>query len=242
MAFDEFDNNFKAILRTGFRTIQGDDVVIAGGQTTDYPSTGGKRAPPGLVVVKESGDGKYYLASGADGVSAGDINVAAVVTSIEAPDADWKNKTLTWSIFYPDGTKETGTVLGGAGDDTIAEWVTVLMADAQFKERFIATDSGAADLLVITSRAKGNVRIRMSMDLDTAFATDDGASSSDSARGTQADYRVITQHRDLVGLDGLTRDSEFVPTLLAGDFDTSELTGLTDEARAVLEARGSTFD
>ena len=229
-----------AFLRTGFRTVQGNDVVLAGGQVTDYPSAGGKRARAGTVVVKETGDGLYYLADGADGISAGDLNTAAVVTSVEAPDADWKSKTITWTLFADD-LEESGSVLLGAGDDTIAEVVTALNANAAFAARFVASDSGAGDLLVVTSLRKGKITIRLSADLDTVFASDDGATSSDEASGAEADYRVITEDRDLIDINGDDADSRLVPSLLAGDFFTANLSNLSNEAKAVLGGRDSSF-
>ncbi|HYE92706.1 MAG TPA: hypothetical protein VEA38_16875 [Terriglobales bacterium] len=232
----------KAFLVDGSRTKQGNDVIIKGGQTTGWPASGGKRARAGTVVVKESGDGLYYLSDAADGAAAGDINTAAVVTSAEKPDADWASKILTWTLYLPNGLVQSGTVTLAAGDDTIAEVVTALNADAQFKDRFVASDAGASDLLVITSRLKGNVKAKMSMDLDTAYGTDDGSTSSAYASGVEADVRVIMQDRDLVDLDNASFDSHPVATITAGRFDESELANLSHEAKAILIARGSTFE
>jgi hypothetical protein len=241
--FTSLELAHKAYLIDDSRTIQGNDVVVAGGQTTDYPASGGKRLAPGTVVVKESGDGLYYLADGADGASAGDINTAAVVTSIEAPDADWKDKTLTWTVFPGTGAPISGTVVAaGADDDTIAEWVALLNADPAFVALLTASDSGGDDFLVITSKQKGDVRIRVSIDLDTAFATDDGATSSDEASGTEADVRVVTQHRDLIDISGASFNSHPVATLMAGRFDESELSNLSNEAKEILRGRGSIFE
>lgn len=241
--FHSTELTYPAYLIDSSRTMPGNDVVVAGGQVTDYPATGGKRLPPGAVVVLESGDGMYYLADGADGAAAGDINTPAVVTSAEDPDADWKDKILTWTIYPQTGLPISGTVAGsGNDDDTIAEWVALLNADPGFAAHLVASDSGAADLLVVTTRAKGKVKLRLSMDLDTAYATDDGASSSDEASGTEADYRVVCAHRDLVDVAGASFNSHPVPTITAGRFKTSELTHLSNEARAVLEGRGSTFE
>lgn len=230
----------KKFLVSSMKTFQGNDIKLKGGVTTDFPATGGKVMPAGAVVVKKTSDGLYYLASDA---ANGDRNAGAIVTSLEKPDADWKDKTLTWTINYPDGTVETGTVLGANGDDTIAEWVTVLNADERFSDHFVASDAGASDLLVITSRAAGNgITARMSMDLDTAFATDDGATSHADGTSVDADYRVVYEQRSLVDAAGASRNSDPVPTLLAGHFDESELTGLTLEAKAVLLGRDSFFE
>lgn len=244
--FNSFELAHKAFLVDGSRTKQGSDIPIAGNQTTNYPASGGKRIPEGCLVVKESGDGLYYLADGADGASAGDINTAAVITSAEAPDAGWKSMSLTWNLYLPDGTNVSGTVALGGSDETIAAVVTALNADNGFNAHLVASDAGASDLLVITSRAKGRVRLRVLADLDTAFATDNGSTSSDEASGAEADYRVVTKQCDTVDLDGASFVS-VVPSLTAGRFDESEMWGgaaatVPNEAKAVLIGRGSTFE
>lgn len=229
----------KKHLIDGQLSVQGNDVRLKGGVTTDFPVTDGKVMPAGAVVVRKTADGLYYLAN--DGAN-GDRNTAASVASIEAPDADWKDKTLTWEVTYPDGTSFAGEVpASGNDDDTIAEWVALLNADPGFGGHLVASDSGAGDLLVITTRAKGEVHLSVSMDLDTAFESDDGGTSSDEDDGTEADYRVTDQQRSLINMNGASRDSDPVPTLLRGHFDESELTGLTDEAKSVLKRRGSIF-
>lgn len=228
----------KAGLIDSQKTVQGNDVKLKGGVETDFPADGDKVMPPFAVVVKKTADGLYYLANDA---ANGDRNTAAVVTSAEKPDADWKDKTLTWTLHLPSGAVEEGTVLLGNADDTIAEVITALHADYAFASRFVASDSGAGDLLVVTTKAKGRVALKLSMDLDTAYATDDGASSSATDEGAEADYRVTAEQRSLVGIGGAARDSDPVPTYKAGHFDESELTGLTLEAKAVLMGRGSIF-
>lgn len=234
MGFHEHALTHPAFLVDGQLTVQGNDVVVAGGQTTNYPATGGKQLAPGTVVVKESGDGLYYLADGADGASAGDLNAAAVVDSLEAPDADWKSKTITWTITYPDGLVATGTVAGGGSDETVGAFVTALNADASFRNHLIASD---ATVLRITSLVKGNVRLHVTSNLATAY----GASGV-TDDGSEADYRVVAQHGSLVDLAGASRDSDPVATLLRGKFRESELRNLSNEARAVLLGRGSLFE
>lgn len=214
-------------------TLQGGDVRLKGGITTNYPQTGDKIMPQGAVVVKETGDGLYYLASGADGASAGDINTVAQVDSAEAPDSDWKSKTITWTVTYPWGEIVTGTVTLGTGDDTVNEVRDALNADTHFANHLLAASN---TIVEITTRQKGAVHLLVTSNLATAF----GASGTEG-EGTEADYRVITEQRSLVGVGGATRDSDPVPTLLAGHFDESELTGLTEEAKAVLQRRGSRF-
>ena len=230
----------KAFLLSDKGKALGREVKLKGGVTTDFPATGDKVMPAGAVVVLKTSDGLYYLANDA---ANGDRNTPAVVTSIEKPDADWKDKTLTWTVYYPDGEVATGAVAAsGADDDTIAEWVTLLNADPAFAAHLTASDSGAGDLLVCTTKSSGRVGLKISLDLDTAYTTDDGASSSATDEGAEADYRVITEQRSLVSLTGASRTSDSTPGLLAGHFDESELTGLTLEAKAVLIGRGSLFE
>lgn len=214
------------------RKVQGNDVRLKGGVTTNFPATGEKVMPAGAVVVKKTADGLYYLAD--DGVN-GDRNTAAAIDSLEKPDADWKSKSITWAVTYPDGKVFTDAVALGADDDTIAEVVTALNANVAFRAHLIASDSGAADLLTITTVAKGRVHLALSSDLATVYG--DGVTLEDE--GTEADYRVTYEQRDLTKVGGAARNSSFVPTLLAGHFQASALTGLTAEARAVLESRGS---
>lgn len=215
------------------KRVQGNDIRLKGGITTDFPQTGDKIMPAGAVVVKETGDGLYYLASGADGASAGDINTVAQVDSAEAPDSDWKSKTITWTVTYPWGEIATGTVTLGTGDDTVNEVRDALNADAEFRNHLEAVSN---TILEIYTHQKGAVHLLVTSNLSTAF----GASGTEG-EGTEADYRVTTEPRALTDIGGATRNSDPVPTLLAGHFDESELTGLTEEAKAVLQRRGSIF-
>lgn len=215
------------------RKVQGGSVRLKGGVTTNWPTTGGKVMPAGAVVVKKTADGLYYLAN--DAVN-GDRNAAASVESLEKPDSDWQSKTITWTVTYPDGKVFGDTVALGATDDSIAEVVAALNGDPSFRAHLVASDSGADDLLVITTVAKGNVHLHVTSDLESAFGED-----GQEGVGSEADYRVVYEQRDLVGLNGAARDSDLTPTLLAGHFDESKLVGLTSEARAVLESRGSIF-
>jgi hypothetical protein len=234
MGFREHKLTHPAFLVDGQITAQGNDVVVAGGQTTNYPATGGKQLAPGTVVVKESGDGLYYLADGADGVNAGDLNTAAVVNSAEAADGDWKSKTITWTVTYPDGLVAAGTIAAGGDDDDTAKFVTLLNADVNFRNHLIASDE---TVLRVTSLVKGNVRVHVTSNLSTAY----GANGV-QATGVEADYRVVAQHGSLVDLSGASRDSDPVATLLRGKFRTDELRNLSNEARAVLLGRGSLFE
>lgn len=233
-AFNEYGISFPAFLVDDQRSIQGSDVSVAGGQSiTGTPTF---RVKPGTVVVKESGDGLYYKADTADGVSAGDINTAAVVTSLEAADTDWDGTDIGWAVYGPDGLIESGSITLAGTDDTTAEVVTALNANARFAEHLIASGSNG-NPVVITSRKKGNITVRITQ---TVITTGYGASGI-TASGTQADYRVVMQHADLQDVEGTAMASKMVGTLVAGSFKESELLHLSNEAKAVLTANGSTF-
>lgn len=236
--FNSYELTHKAFLLDSSRSKQGNDVVVKGNRTTDYPASGGKRLPAGAVVVKKTADGLYYLANDA---SNGDRNTAAVVNSAENPDNDWKDKTLTWHLYARDGSVHSGTVVASGGDEnSAATWATLLNADLAFRSRFVASD--VAGVLRITALELGAIKIRMTLNLSTAYGTISGSDSYTEASGTDADYRVVTQHRDTVDLDGASFDTRPVPTLIAGRFDESELSFLTSEAKAVFQGRGSTFE
>ncbi len=235
--FNEFSLAFPAFLVDGSRTKQGSDVVVAGGQTIG--ATPSFRVIPGVVVVKESGDGLYYLADAADGVNAGDINTAAEVTSLEPADTDWDGTVITSTAFYPDGLVAACPVTLAGTDDTTAEVVAALNANAAFANHFVASGTDG-NPVVITARVKGKVTINVQQ---TVIATGFGTLLvGTSATGTEADYRVIAQHGDLQDLDGDAAASKPLAALTAGRFKTSELLHLSNEARAVLQGRGSTFE
>jgi hypothetical protein len=230
--FKSFSISDVAYLVDGQRTVQGSDVVMASGQASGI--TPDHRHPPGTVVVKESGNGKYYLASGADGASAGDINTTASLVSDEAADTDWDGTTITAEVFYADGTTASAAVTLAGTDDSTSEVVTALNGNAAFANHFVASGADAA-VLTIASRVKGNVRIKVTSSLASAF----GASGK-TASGTEADYRVTADFAELKTTEAVAQDYA-VPTLLAGHFRESALSGLTAEAKSVLLRRGSLF-
>lgn len=225
----------KRYLKTGELTKKGPGAVLAAGETSDLTDTA--EHPPGTVIVLDSNDGKHYRA---DSVNGGDRAAAASVQSLEAPDGDWANATITIGVYYPDGTTIEKDVVLGAADDTIAEVVAAIQADKDLEGHIVPSDSGAADLLVITTVKKGAVRLTVTSTLASAF----GANGQTDG-GTEAKYLVTTHWAYLKGPGangGLVDRDYTVPTIRAGDFDTSELSGLTEEARAYLTRMGSQFD
>jgi hypothetical protein len=222
------DKRFKL---TGDLDKKGPVVVLAAGEVSDLTDTA--EHPPGTVVCLDSDDGKCYRADSANG---GDRNAAASVQSLEAPDTDWDGETITIAVFYPDGTGVEKDVLAAATDDTIAELVALINADPVLEGHVIASDAGAGDELVIETVKKGAVGLKVTSTLASAFGA-----AGQSDRGVEAKYFVTDHWAYLKNGDGTGRDYQ-VSTIRAGDFDTSELSGLTDEARAYLERMGSQFD
>ena len=233
-AFNSFQLDDVNPLIDGSLTVQGTDVLMKSGQTSSL--TPNHRHPPGTVLVKESGDGLYYLAEAADGVSAGDINTVATVTSLEAADTDWDGTTITTQAFFPDGMSVTAPVVLGGADDSTSEVVTALNADAQFSKYFVASGLDAAPVVIVT-RAKGAVRLKVTQ---TVITTGYGASGTE-ASGVVADVRVTAAFAELKDINAVAQNYA-VPTYLVGKFDESRLTSLSDEARAILLSRGSRFE
>jgi hypothetical protein len=224
-AHESFSLADVAYLYDGQGLKQGDDVLLASGQTSSI--TPNHRIPRGTVVVKKTSTGKYYLA---DDASNGDRNTGAVVTASETADADWKSKTITLTI----NGREVVTVTLGAGDDTDAEVKDALNADATFKLWAVASVAGSR--VVITSLQTGaDVVMKITSNLSTAF----GANGT-SAQGVDADYRVTHLPVDLKDLNAAAVDGT-VPTVVAGRFRSSVLSNATAEAKAVLTRRGSQF-
>jgi len=202
-------------------------VLDAG--NTDAGSTPATRFRPGNVVALRTSTGRFVAANDANG----DRNTAASVTSDEKPDADWQSKTLT--VTSSEG--DVVVVLGGA-DDTIAEVVTAVnAAAAALNIPIVAADSGAADLLVLSTTRKGaGTWIKVTSDLATAF----GAAGKEDS-GSDADYRVTEEHADLIDENGTAVHARCA-TSRAGHYDKSELINLTGEALDVLSRRGSVFE
>lgn len=217
--------DFPKILIDGVGARNGADVIVASGQT-DSGSDPTTRIRAGRVLVKRTSTGKYELASSATG----DRCTPPVVTASETADADWASKTIT---LKNNGATVATVTLGGS-DDTDAEVVTALNANAPFRAHAIATAAGSR--VVITGLVGGaGESLEVTSNLTTAFGAD---GTSDS--GEDADYRVLTDPVDLVSPTGAASDA-LGSNLVAGHFDESELLGLTAEAKVVLSRRGSRF-
>lgn len=193
------------------------------------------RLPKGTVIVQSTTAGKYVKA-GAAASGTPESGTAPAVTSEEAADSDWASKVIT---LYVDGVQKAQVTLGGA-DDTTAEVVTALNGDTEFAKYALASGSNGNPLVITGNRAGAGHSLRVSMNLSTAWATDLTTSSETEDHGTDPDYRVTYTDADLYDEQHSAIDPP-VQNLLRGVFDASELTGLTSEARAVFERRGSIF-
>lgn len=211
------------------------DVISA---STNVDS-GGPRTTmlrPGTILLKGASDNKWY-----DDETGGRASAPATISSSEAPDADWQSATITLTI---DGVAVV-TVTLGAADDTIAELVTALNANAAFRANAIASDSGAADLVKIDAIDPA-VHLKVTSSLATAFGAD-----GKEAFPTEADIAVITEYCDQLNPLGTAADAR-VSAVRAGVFDESNLlwqgaaiSATVDDwpdMRRILVQRGSRFE
>lgn len=207
--------------------IPGSDVQVGAGTITDAGVTPNTRIRPGEVMVLRTSTGKYVSANDANG----DRNAPASVSALETADIDWQN--MVYTITVDGGVSFTVTL--GATDDTDAEVVTALNANAVFAANCIA-DVNAGVVRIRTLEGGTEKTLTVVSDLATAY----GAAPGISAKGTDADYRVSERYMDLADENG-TAIEGIVATSLVGFYDLSELRNITAEAQAVLTRRGSYF-
>jgi hypothetical protein len=187
---------------------------------------------PGNIFLKGA-DGIYY-----DDISSGVASAGAYVLSSEAPDADWQNKILTFTI---DGI-EVGTVTLGAADDTIAEVVAAINAVEEIRALVKASDNGADDLLRLTLLVPGaGHHLKVTCDLADAFGA-----SGQSAYGTDGDWTVVEDYVDMFDASGTAADQHGVTLRRCGHFDESNLiwggaNTLPADFKRVMLQRGSLF-
>lgn len=187
------------------------------------------QVPAGLVVCQDESGSKWVEANDKDRKG----GAMAAITSAEDVDAGWASGTLK---LYIDGQLVASVPAAGT-DDTAAEYVTLLNANASFAANAFASASGSA--LVITALRGHSMRVHHT--LDTAY--DDagaGGGSEESAAATVARYGVTLHPCVLQDLNGNAIDG---PTKIAtkGVFKESELTSLTGEAKGALIAQGAIF-
>lgn len=210
------------------RGVEKDAPVTLDSTNTDSGSTPASRFRAGNVVILRTSTLRYVEANDTNA----DSMAAATVRSAEAPDADWQSATITVSA---DGQAVIIVTLG-ATDDTVAEVVTALNADAIFAANFIAADAGAGDEVDITALEGGAGKFIL---VESSLATAFGAAGT-TGIGTDPDVRVMEEVVDLVDRDNVAINESGVASFV-GDYDESVLINLTDEAKAVLLRRGASF-
>lgn len=181
---------------------------------------------PGLVLVKKTSDGLYYLSTDA----AADRATAPSIVSAGHADSD----NATFKLVGNHGTI-TVSITTNAGAE--ADWVTDLNADTAFKAHYVASVSGT-DVLV-TARAAGEQEwFYVHTDTTAGAAFPEG--ETNAAQGTNADYVILDDYVDMLD-ESATASDATTSALQAGNFFTTNLLLLTPEAKATLAQRGSIF-
>ena len=221
--FRSYSLEFPPFLVDGQLTVQGEDVLLAQGQTSAI--TPNHRIPQGSVVVKRTATGKYLLADNA----LGDRNTAPSITSSGHVD------TLAALVIVGNHGTISVTTSTGAGSES--ENATDLNANTAFAAHYIASSAGGE--LTITARAGGAEEFfYIDATSDDGFGFSEG--DANKVQGADADYRVTAFNADLKDLEGADVDA-LAPALTRGKFRESELSNLTGEAKAVFLRRGSEF-
>jgi hypothetical protein len=203
--------------------VRGKDVLMASGQTSGI--TPNHRHPPGTVLVLRTGTGKYELATSANVDTMG---VATITTSGHA-DGNGVIKLV--------GNHGTISVTTTTGSGTEANNATDLNGDSDFAAHYEA--SSADGELTIASRNVGRDEwFYMHADTMATAAFSEGVANG--VQGTDPDVRVTSDYAELKDIDGTAQDY-LVANLTRGNFDESNLSSLTKEAKAVLLRGGSTF-
>ena len=211
---------------TDYPLVRGDQIQLDS-TVVDARSDPTTLIREGLVVVLVTADGNYILAD----TAGGDRNASASVSASETADADWQNATITVTV---DGGQPFDIVLG-AGDDTDAEVVTALNANAVFAAHCLADVSGVR-VRIRTREAGAHKSLLVEADVASMF----GAAGTEDS-GSDADYRVIEKHLDMRDPISLAAVDSPAESTIVGHYDESELGSLSAEARATLSRRGSIF-
>ena len=181
---------------------------------------------PGNVLGKDSA-GKY--------VEANDTNVVAdTVASHTGTGAAFSTGSLTFIWQYKGGAAQT--VTGAGGDDTLAEWVIKLNADADFAADLVASDSGS-QLKIASKRAGADEYFT----IGAGTVNTEAGVTAGSYGGGDGEYRVLTDYVDMLDANAVASDQPGSPVVWRGYFDESNLINLTAVAKASLLRAGSKF-
>jgi len=202
------------------RTVVSEKTNVDGGST---PNT---LLRPGNVLLYDAATGKYF-----DDAVGGDASTPAVVDGTAT--ANWASKVVTLII---DGQTIIAVTLA-AGDDTAAEIVTALNANATFRAHAIASNPAGATVRVTSLRVGAEVHMKLTGDHADVF----GGAAGTEARGTDGDFVVTVEFANQLNPVGVSADAK-VHVVGRGHFDESNLINLTADAKRVLLRRGSRFE
>ena len=192
---------------------------------------------PGMILVLKTSDGLYYADDGVANASSADRDTPASVSASETADGDWASKTITVTV---DGGPSATVTLGGA-DDTDAEVVTALNADAGFIKLGVIADASGSRVRIHTVEAGSHKTLFVTSNLTTAYG-----SAGTEAVGTDADYVVLHDYCDMLDQNAVASDA-VAKVVVCARFDTSLFlpANTTDcvhaQAKAVLRRNGSLF-
>lgn len=213
-----------AFLIDGSRTVQREDVLVASGQTSSL--TPDHRHPPGTVLREKASTGKWYLATD---ITNGDTGTAATITSSSHTDGN--------GAIVVVGNHGTISVTTTTGSGTEANNATDLNADADFAAFYTASSGGGE--LTITSNAKSEEEW-FYLDSTTMATAAFAEGVANAVQGVSPKFCVTTTFVELKDINATAKD-ELVSALSAGNFDESELSSLTLDAKAELIRTGSAF-
>ena len=223
----------KRFLVTGALTKDGGSARLLAGQTSDLTRT--HEHPPGTVLAYYTVGVGYVRADHANADHQAAAAVAALVTN---PGSGGWDGTVRITAHW--GTLDVA--LSANDTNTSVRDAIIAALAAVNPEQGVATadltGSGGTERVRVVNRDKGKGTYLHVV--HTTVTTMFGAAGT-GANGTDPKVRVTRQTAWLLDGAGVAQDF-LVDTVMAGDFDTSELSGLTAEARAVLEKAGSQFD
>ena len=228
--FKEYNLEDVAFLLTGEGEAADADVIMASGQTSSL--TPNHRHPPGTVLQKKTGDGKFYLAT--DQANADSPDAASINTLITNPGAGGWDGNLVIK-----GHWGTITVALSANDTDAAVAAAIIAAVAaqnpETQARITAADATGTVSITNLDVGEGTYLHAKHATVDAMF----GANGADDV-GTDPETVVTSYWAELKDLEGTATDAR-VPVVRAGHFDESALSSCTAEAKTILQKHGSRF-
>lgn len=230
MDFESYELEDVAYLLDGQGApVQGTSVLMASGQASSLSPT--TRHPPGTVLIKKTGDGKYYLAT--DITNCDSPTAASINTLITNPGSGGWDGNLVISGHW--GTI-TVALSGDNTDAAVATAINTAVAAVNPEHGPIVAADATGSVSISNRDVGSGTWIHAYHTTVSAMFGANGTGDN----GEDPDVRVTSEFVQLSNLDGTARDKR-VATLMSGRFRTSALSSLTAEARGVLERRGSYF-